>query len=86
MKHRRMKTPARPSLTATLTISFLAFGAISLSVSSALQLASVVQAQRRAVANDHRVIAQDAARNVSDFIQDKLTTLKTAIWLASPYA
>jgi signal transduction histidine kinase/CheY-like chemotaxis protein len=86
MRHGREKTPAKPSLTATLTLSFLAFGAISLSVSSSLQLASVVQAQGRAVANDHRVIAQDAARSVSDFIQDKLDTLKTAVWLTNPYA
>ncbi len=76
----------RTSLTVTLTISFSLFGAISLLASGSLQMVSIIQSQRRAVANEQRVIAQDAATSVSVFIQDKLDTLSRAAWLTDLHA
>jgi|GEM_PF-518800 len=75
-----------PSLKATLTIAFFLVGAIALLASGSLQMVSVIQAQKRAVANEQRVIAQDAARNVSVFVQDKLDTISRAAWVTSLYA
>jgi signal transduction histidine kinase len=86
MSSTQRKAGSRSSLAITLTLSFLVFGVLILSVSSGLQLFSAIQAQRRAVLNEHRVIAQDAARNVKAFIQEKIGVLETAIWLTSPYS
>ena len=72
------------SLTATLGIAFLALSAVVLLISSILQIFSNLQTQQAAIARQQQFIAQDAAKAVSNFIQEKFSVLETAVWLASP--
>lgn len=71
------------SLTTTLTIIFLIFGVVVLLVSSGLQLYFNIQAQQAIISSDQQLIAQEAANSVSSFIQEKFSTLETAIWLGA---
>jgi two-component system cell cycle sensor histidine kinase/response regulator CckA len=80
------KSGAAPSLTAMVTVAFLIFGVLMLSISSVLQLISAIQTQKQVISSDQQLIAQDAARSVSGFIQDKLNVMETAIWLTNPHA
>ncbi|HUI69766.1 MAG TPA: cache domain-containing protein, partial [Spirochaetia bacterium] len=79
------KPHASLSLSATLTFSFLTFGVLILSISTLLQLVSGIRTQQRVITSDQQLIAQDAARNVSSFVQDEFNVLETAIWLTNPY-
>lgn len=47
---------------------------------------SSIQTQKTVISSDQQLIAQDAARSVSSFIQDKFSILETTIWLTNPYA
>jgi PAS domain S-box-containing protein len=84
-----MKTQTRQpmrarSLTATLGIAFLALSVVVLLISSILQIFSNLQTQQAAIANQQQFIAQDAARVVSNDIQEKFSVLETAVRLANP--
>jgi PAS domain S-box-containing protein len=72
------------SLRATLTITFLAFGALVISISSTLQLISSLQTQQVVIASNQHLIADEAARSVSSFILMKFNDLETAIWIVEP--
>jgi len=84
MKTRTKQPAGARSLTATLGIAFLALSVVVLSISSGLQIFSNLQTQRAAIASQQQFIAQDAAKAVSNFIQEKFSVLETAVWLASP--
>ncbi len=84
MKTRIKKPQAALSLTATLTIAFLTFGMLVLSISSGLQLFSSFQTQRAIISSNQQLVAQEAAKVVSSFIQEKFSVLETAIWLTEP--
>ena len=72
------------SLTTTLAIAFFVLSAVVLLISSGLQIGSNVQAQREIVSSKQHLIAQDAARRVSNFIQEKFSVLETAVGLVDP--
>jgi PAS domain S-box-containing protein len=78
------KPRAAMSLKATLTIAFLASSTLMLAVSSSLQFIANLQAQKTIISGTQRLIAQEAARTVRGFIQDKFNVIETAVWLAEP--
>src|SRR5512136_2760110 len=84
MKTLIKKPQAALSLTATLTVAFLTFGMLVLSISSGLQLFSSFQTQQAVISSNQQLVAQEAAKAVSSFIQEKSSVLETAIWLTGP--
>jgi signal transduction histidine kinase len=84
MKAPIKKPQAALSLTAALTIAFLTFGMLVLSISSGLQLLSSFQTQQAIISSNQQLVAQEAAKAVSSFIQEKSSVLETAIWLTEP--
>jgi GAF domain-containing protein/HAMP domain-containing protein len=84
VKKKAKKPPRAQSLAATLAIAFGVLSVLVLLISSVLQLVSNLQAQQEAITSQQYLIAQDAARTVSSFIQEKFTVLETTVRLASP--
>ncbi|MFL7795206.1 MAG: cache domain-containing protein [Anaerolineae bacterium] len=84
MKNQIKKPQATLSLTTTLAIAFFVLGAVVLLISSSLQLFFSVQIQQESIANEQQLIAQDAAKTVSSFIQEKFSVLETTVWLVNP--
>ena len=80
------KSRSRPaqSLATTLVIAFFSISALALLLSSALQIALNIQSQQTAISSRQQLIAQDAAKTVSAFIQDKFNSLQTAAELSNP--
>jgi GAF domain-containing protein/HAMP domain-containing protein len=72
------------SLTATLAIAFFSLSAVVLLISSGLQLFSSFQTQRAALSQKQEVIAQEAGKSVSSFIEEQFSVLETAISLSDP--
>src|SRR4051794_9266768 len=86
MKRSLMKFPSKKpraalSLTTTLAIAFFTLSAVVLLISSGLQIVSNVQTQREAISTKQQLIAQDASRTVSNFIQEKFAVLATTVGL-----
>jgi len=81
MKFQKKKPRAALSLTTTLAIAFFSLSVVVLLISSGLQIASNIQAQRETISNKQQLIAQDATRTVSSFIQEKFSVLETAVGL-----
>ena len=84
MKRSAMKFPSKQpraalSLTTTLAIAFFTLSAVVLLISSGLQIVSNVQTQREAISNKQQLIAQEASRTVSNFIQEKFSVLATTV-------
>jgi PAS domain S-box-containing protein len=79
-----LKPQAPSSLTSTLAIAFLALSAVVLLISSGLQIFSSIQTQQETISNQQQLIAQDAARSVSSFTQEKFNALETTVWLVNP--
>ena len=84
MKRSAMKFPSKQpraalSLTTTLAIAFFTLSAVVLLISSGLQIVSNVQTQREAISNKQQLIAQEASRTVSNFIQGKFSVLATTV-------
>jgi GAF domain-containing protein len=80
------KSRSRPaqSLATTLVIAFFSISALALLLSSILQIGLNVQTQQAALSSRQQVIAQNAAKTVSAFIQDKFSNLQTAVELSNP--
>jgi putative methionine-R-sulfoxide reductase with GAF domain len=83
LRNPRNPRPAR-NLAATLAVAFFGISAVILLLSSALQIALNVQAQQAALSSKQQLIAQNAAKTVSAFIQDKFSSLQTAVELSNP--
>ena len=79
-----LKNTPRLSLAAVLTIAFLSLSILMLMIAGGLQLFSGIQVQQMLIASEQQVIAQEAARSVSKFIQEKYDNLETTIWVSSP--
>ncbi len=91
MKTRLEKTQAARSLTTTLAVAFLLLSVAVLVISGSLQIFFNFQTQQQATASKLQLIAQDATRRVSNFIQEKVSVLDTTTSLvdladASPQA
>ncbi|MBN2005058.1 MAG: response regulator [Anaerolineae bacterium] len=80
---KRSQSSAR-SLVATLGIAFLALSVGVLLIAGLLQGYLNFQAQRAAVSDRQRLIAQEASSTVSSFIQEKFGIMETAVKLSNP--
>ena len=78
-KHEAKQTKQFRSLTVTLAIAFLALSAVVLFIASGLAMYFNFQNQRKLISSQQQSIAQGAASTVKSFIQDKFTTLETAL-------
>jgi methyl-accepting chemotaxis protein len=72
------------AISTTLAIAFIALSVVVLFISSGLQIYSNVQVQSETVSTRQQLIAQEAARTVSNFIQEKRSVLQTAARLIDP--
>jgi CheY-like chemotaxis protein/signal transduction histidine kinase len=82
----KAKTPSpqsKLSLSAALALAFLTLSAVMLLISGGLQLFFNIQAQQAAVASKQQLIAQDAAKTVSNFIEEKFSTMQTTVELVT---
>ncbi len=72
------------SLTSVLAIAFLLMSGVILLISSALQILSAIQTQGESISRAQQIIAQEASRSVSSFMQEKTSVIDTAILLTDP--
>jgi putative methionine-R-sulfoxide reductase with GAF domain len=72
------------SMTTTLAIAFFILSVVVLLLYAGLALYSSIQTNRDALSSKQQIIAQDAARAVSQFIQDKFVGLETASEITNP--
>jgi len=71
------------SLTTILSIAFLALSVVVLLVSNGLQLYSNFQIQQATIYDKQKLIASDASKTVSNFIQDKFNQMQAAVDLTN---
>ncbi len=84
MKTRIKRLAGARSLTATLGLAFLALSVVVLLVSGGLQIFFNLRFQQATLASQQQVLAQDAAKTVSSYIQERFSVLDTVVWLTSP--
>jgi len=84
MKTENMKTKNTRSLAASLAIGFFSLSVFVLLLSSSLQIVLNIRTQQTAITNKQQLIAQEASKTVSSFIQDKFAALETAVDFANP--
>jgi len=84
MKTETVKLKNPRSLTTTLAISFFSLSTLVLLVSSSLQVVLSIQAQQTALDNRLLLVAQDASRSVSNFIQEKFNSMEVAVEFSNP--
>jgi two-component system sensor kinase FixL len=77
------KTRNFRSLTVTLAIAFLSLSAIVLLIAGSLDMYFNFQSQQKLLANEQRLIAQNAANRVGSFIQEKLRVMEATISLGN---
>jgi signal transduction histidine kinase len=77
MKPRSKKPRSERSLSATLALAFFTLSAVVLLIAGGLQILSKFQTQQETIANRQKIIAQDASKQVSSFVQEKFSILKT---------
>ena len=75
--------PAR-SLTTTLAISFFSLSALVLLIFSSLQWVMNIQTQQAELSSRQQLVAQEASKTVSSFIQEKFNGLETAVKFSDP--
>jgi len=80
------KKQPRPmrTLSNLLAISFLTLSIVVLLVSGGLQLFFNIQAQQQAISGQQEVIARDAAKTVSSFIEENFGVLSTTVGIINP--
>ena len=72
------------SLSTTLAIAFFTLSVVLLLANGALALSTNIQNNQADISNKQQLIAQDAAKTVSKFVQDKFVALETAVELVNP--
>lgn len=72
------------SLTVTLAIAFFSLSAVVLLISSGLQLFTNIRTQQAALSSKQELIAQEASKTVSNFIEEQFSVLETAIVSSNP--
>lgn len=75
------KSRPERSLTTTLAATFFILGVVILLVNGGLSLITSIQTNQNAMSSKQQLIAQDAAKTVSKYIQDKFAGLETAVEL-----
>ncbi len=83
VKIKEKKTRNFRSLTATLAIAFLGLSAIVLLIAGSLNMYFNFQSQQKLLAEEQRLIAQNAANRVKSYIQEKLKVLEATISLGN---
>ncbi len=81
MKERILEIQAQMRLVTLFAITFVAVTVTLLLISGAFQIISNYQAQREVIFGQQQLVAQEAAADVSDFIEDKFNVLETAVTL-----
>lgn len=84
-----MKTPSETisqtrRLSTTLTTAFFSLSLVALLLLSTVETYSDFKTQEAFISSKQRFIALNAAKTVSNFIQESFGILETAIWLADP--
>jgi PAS domain S-box-containing protein len=72
--------PATPRLSRTLATAFFSLSAVALLVYSSLETFRDFKSHEAVISSRQLLIAQDAAKTVSSFINENLSILETAIW------
>jgi two-component system, cell cycle sensor histidine kinase and response regulator CckA len=80
------KVKPQRSLLSILTLSFLILSLTALIISGSIQLFFNIRTQQLAIEKNQQLIAQEAAKTVSNFITEKISVLKATIWLTTPYS
>jgi GAF domain-containing protein/HAMP domain-containing protein len=75
--------PSR-SLAATLASAFLTLSLAVLLISGGIQLFFNIQSQQQAITNQQQIIAENAAKSVSGFIDANFSALTTAVGITHP--
>ena len=70
------------SLAATLATAFFTLSVVVLLVSSGLQLYSNIQTQQTAISSQQLLVAQEASKTISNFIDDNFRSLEAVVELA----
>jgi len=85
MINSKTATPKRTrSLSTILILAYFGVSSVAVLLSSGLQAALNIRAQRTALSDKQSAIALDAGKVVSDFIEDKFNSLETAVKFANP--
>lgn len=84
MESEKSSQKSSQSLTVALAIAFFTLSAVALLISSGLQLFSNIQTQQLALSQRQGLIAQDAGKTVSSFIEEQFNALETANRLSDP--
>ena len=72
------------SLANTLAVAFFVLSVVILMVNGGLALLTNIQTNQDALSSKQKLIAQDAAKTVSQSIQEKFSSLETAVALVDP--
>ncbi|HET9221149.1 MAG TPA: cache domain-containing protein [Roseiflexaceae bacterium] len=64
-----------------MALAFFCLSVVALLISSSSQLFANIRSQQAAISSNQQLLAQDAARTVSGFVQEKFSALETALWL-----
>ena len=72
------------SLATTLAIAFFTLSVIVLLVNGGFALYTNIRTYQESVSVQQQLIAQDASKTVSTFIQEKFNTMETAVQFTDP--
>lgn len=72
------------SLVTSMAVGFFAFSAVILLAFGALQWFYNIRTQQSAISEQEQLTAQSAAKTVSNFIEQQLSTLSATAWLTDP--
>jgi len=81
MKDQTKKPQMALSLANTLALAFFILSIVVLLISGSLQLFSNIQTQRIVISSNQQLVAQDATKTVSSFIQEKFSVLEASLRL-----
>ncbi len=84
MKIKSNRSRSARSLSTLLAISFFALSVVLLLINGGYSFFTNIRTYQDSLSNGQQLIAQDAAKTVSSFIQDKFSALETAIELSDP--
>ena len=83
MKRVTESSPTSRMLSTTLATAFFSFIIVVLLLYAGVKTFSDFNIQKSIVSSKQQLIAQDAAKTVSNFIQDNFNVLKTSAWLTN---
>ena len=84
MEAKTSKSKSSRSLTVTLAITLFSLSVVVLLIVGGLYLYLNFQTQQAVLASQQELIAQEASKTVSSFIEGQFNVLETAIDLADP--